>query len=149
MASLLYNQFKADVGQGKYAWQTSSVGIKATLVSGYVPAASHLYASAISGYELSGGGFSGLYSGSIRLALVSTFVSTNQGLLVGSAGRAEFGASATTWSAISAGMASAVVLLCESAVGVTNNGNALLVAYIDTGGFPVTTNGGDRLGLAA
>lgn len=143
MASLIYNSFKSFVASAGHNWSASAPGVKAVLVSSYVPAASHIYASAFSGQELSSTSYTGGYGGTGRLSLVSTFISTNNGLLVGSAGRSELGASASTWSGHSAGTACAVVLVLESATGVTNNGNTLLVAYIDTGGFPIVTNGGD------
>jgi len=143
MASLVFNPFKALAASAGHNWSLSAPGVKAVLVSSYVPAASHRYASAFSGQELSSVSYTGGFSGTGRLSLLSTFVSTNNGLLVGSAGRAELGASATTWSGLSAGVACAVVLILESATGANSDGNAPLVAYIDTGGFPVTTNAGD------
>lgn len=143
MASLIFNSFKGVTASAGHNWSLSAPGVKAVLVSSYVPAASHKYASAFSGQELSSTSYTGGFSGTGRLSLISTFVSVNNSLLVGSAGRAELGASATTWSGLSAGVACAVVLILESATGVNSDGNALLVAYVDTGGFPVTTNGGD------
>ena len=146
MAAFVYNIFKGDVVSGTYIWANSltSYIINATLVTGsYAPTASHVYASAFSGSELSSTSHAAGYAGSLRLSLVSTFISVNNTAIAGSAGRVEIGASATTWSGISAGCAAAVILLAESAGGANSNGNTRLIAYIDTGGFPILTNGGD------
>ena len=44
-----------------------------------------------------------------------------------------------TWTAIDAGTAAAAVLFIQK----TNDADSILLAYIDSGGFPFTTNGGD------
>jgi len=54
--------------------------------------------------------------------------------------RAEFDANDVTWPGLNAGTAAAAIIFTESAIGDTQS---ILVAYIDTGGFPITTNGGD------
>lgn len=54
--------------------------------------------------------------------------------------RAEFDAADLVWSAINAGTAAAAIIIKE---GGANDTTSRLIAYIDTGGFPITTNGGD------
>ncbi len=54
--------------------------------------------------------------------------------------RAEYDADDVTWPGINAGTAAAAIVFKESAVGDTQS---ILIALIDTGGFPITTNGGD------
>lgn len=75
----------------------------------------------------------------------------------GNAGRLTFGAKAfstdlandrgefdntvdATWTGIDAGTAEGVIVFRE---GTSDDTDALLIAYIDTGGFPAVTNGGD------
>ena len=53
--------------------------------------------------------------------------------------RAEFDANDVTWTGINAGTAAACVVYKDTG----NNATSPLIAYIDSGGFPVTTNGGD------
>lgn len=45
-----------------------------------------------------------------------------------------------TWTAINAGTVQAAILILE---GKSDDSTSILIAYIDQGGFPVTTNGGD------
>lgn len=55
--------------------------------------------------------------------------------------RAEFDASDVTWTALGAGTRSmAGIVLFRF---VTNDADSPLIAYIDTGGFPLAANGGD------
>lgn len=53
--------------------------------------------------------------------------------------RAEGDANDVTWTGIDAGTAKAAIIFVQ----VTNDADSYLVCYIDTGGFPITTNGGD------
>ena len=53
--------------------------------------------------------------------------------------RAEFDAADVTWTSIDAGTAAQGTLLKE----ITNDAASLTIVNIDTGGFPITTNGGD------
>ncbi len=55
--------------------------------------------------------------------------------------RGEFDADNTTFSALSAG--TRVIQACIVYKFVTNLGLSVPLAYIDTGGFPITANGGD------
>lgn len=53
--------------------------------------------------------------------------------------RAEFDATDVTWTGINAGTAAGAVLYKH----VTNDADSPFIAFIDSGGFPITTNGGD------
>lgn len=53
--------------------------------------------------------------------------------------RAEGDADDVSWTGINAGTAKAAIIYVQ----VTNDADSYLVCYIDTGGFPITTNGGD------
>ena len=86
--------------------------------------------------ELSGTGYAGGYAGSGRKTLASKSIvedDTNN--------RAEFTAAPVTWTSIDAGTAAGVIMIRERAA--TGDTMSELIAFIDSGGFPVTTNGGD------
>jgi hypothetical protein len=72
----------------------------------------------------------------VRKALASEVVNQDD-----ANNRAEFDATDVTWTALGAGTRSGVgmVLYCH----VTNDADAELIAYIDTGGFPFAPGGGD------
>lgn len=53
--------------------------------------------------------------------------------------RAEWDAADLSWTGIDAGTAAGLLLLKF----VTNDSDSPIIAFINTGGFPVTTNGGD------
>jgi hypothetical protein len=55
--------------------------------------------------------------------------------------RAEFDATDVTWTALGAGTRQAAGMILYKHV--TNDADAVLIAYIDTGGFPFSGNGGD------
>ncbi len=86
--------------------------------------------------ELSGTGYTGGYEGSGRKSLASKTIVEDD-----ANDRAEFNAAPVTWSSINAGTAQAAVMIRERAA--TGDTMSELIAYIDSGGFPVVTNGGD------
>jgi len=136
MVSFVYNAAKVGFANGTLDWDAT--GFKVTLVSSYSANVDHQYTSAFSGQELSTTSFTGGFSGTMRKALGGLSVVSNT-----TDDQAELDGSDLTWAGISAGTACGAIILTESAAGVNSNGNALLVAFIDTGGFPVLTNGGD------
>lgn len=77
--------------------------------------------------ELSGAGY-------VRKALANEVVNEDT-----VNNRAEFDADDITWTGIDAGTAQAMILYKH----VTNDTDSIPIAYIDTGGFPINTNGGD------
>ena len=53
--------------------------------------------------------------------------------------RGEFDAADIVWTAINAGTAQAMLIYKH----VTNDADSIPIAYVDTGGFPISTSGGD------
>jgi hypothetical protein len=129
MASFIYNKAKEQLLNGTLDLVADP--IYAVLVTGgYTPNPDHDFVSSVGANELSGTGYS-------RKLLTSKSVTE-----VDSSDRAEFTADNLQWTAINAGTASGVVLYKR--VGASDNAAAdVLIAHIDSGGFPVVTNGGD------
>lgn len=132
MASLIYNLFKQKIADGTIDWDTAV--IRAMLVtSGYTADADHDFVnSGPDANELSGTGYT-------RKTLTTRTV-----VLVDASDRAELRCDdSVVWSAINAGTAAAAVLYVQVGGDDTTPGDDILVAYIDSGGFPIVTNGGD------
>lgn len=85
--------------------------------------------------ELSGTGYVAGHAGSGRLTLASKTVTVDK-----VNDRAEFDAADVTWTGIDAGTAAQATLLHEAGADDTTTN---VIANIDSGGFPITTNGGD------
>lgn len=84
--------------------------------------------------ELSGSGYVAGFAGAGRKTVGSktlAYDSAND--------RVEFDGADVSWTAIDAGTAAQLTLLRE----VTNDAGSPPIANVDTGGFPVVTNGGD------
>ncbi len=84
--------------------------------------------------ELSGTGYVAGFGGSGRLLLASKTIVVDK-----PNDRAEFDAADITWSGINAGTAAQATILKE----VTNDTLSITIANVDSGGFPIVTNGGD------
>lgn len=84
--------------------------------------------------ELSGTGYASGFGNSGRKTLASKTIVMDK-----PNDRAEFDAADVTWTSIDAGTAAQGTLLKE----ITNDAASLTIVNIDTGGFPITTNGGD------
>ncbi len=84
--------------------------------------------------ELSGTGYTAGFGGAGRKTLASKTIVVDK-----PNDRAEFDAADVTWTAISAGTAAQATLMKE----ITNDAASLTIANVDTGGFPIVTNGGD------
>jgi len=128
MANVAYNTAKKRLLDAGFNW--ASVDVRALLVtSGYSVDPDDTFVDDLTpgSNELSGTGY-------VRKALASESTSQDN-----TNDRAEGDADDVTWSAINAGTAAAVVLYAF----VTNDADSWLIAYVDTGGFPITTNGGD------
>jgi hypothetical protein len=129
MASFIYNKAKEQMLNGQM--NLIADNIYAMLVtSGYTANPDHDFVTSLGANELSGTGYSR------RLLSSKAVVESDAN------DRAEFTAANLSWTAISAGTAAAVVLY-KRVGGADNAATDVLVAYIDSGGFPVTTNGGD------
>lgn len=134
--SLVYNIFKTLEADGTIDLTTDSF-VVALVGSTYSEDADHQYFnSSVYQTELSGTGYEAGYGGSGRQTLTDITVAeddTNDWALVS--------CSPLTWSAINAGTAAAAVVMRYRAA--TGDTMSELVCFIDSGGFPVTTNGGD------
>ena len=134
------SSFVSDIAKGLFGtgdnWSTVSTGVYyVTLLSNnYVPNQAHSYASNFSGAELSSTSFTAGFNGTVRLSLVGRTVFSNT-----TSHQAEFRATAAVWSAISAGVAHAFCVVKQAG----SDGLSPIIAYVSTGGFPITTNGGD------
>lgn len=87
-------------------------------------------------HELSGTGYVAGYGGAGRKTLSNKAFETDD-----TNDRGEFDDTVdVTWSSINAGTAAAAIIF---RAGTADDTDALLIAYIDSGGFPIVTNGGD------
>lgn len=84
--------------------------------------------------ELTGTGYTAGFGGAGRKTLASKSITVDK-----TNDRAEFTCAVVTWSAINAGTAAQATVMKE----ITNDAASKCIANIDTGGFPVVTNGGD------
>ena len=134
--ALVYNLFKKLEADGTIDLLTDT--IKVMLVgSTYTADADHDYVNP-SAYqqELGGTGYTGGYGGAGRKTLSSKTVTE-----VDASDWAAFTAAPVTWTAINAGTAAAAIVIRERAA--TGDTMSELIGYIDSGGFPIVTNGGD------
>ena len=128
--SLIYDYAKfAGFASGTvYAWISTS--ILATLVSNnYTPSPGDRYASALSGAELSGGTWSGSFTGNLRQLLLVRTENNNT-----TSDQTEYNAQSLTWSGISAGTVYGIAILAHSnAANVAfSAGNVPLLAFLST-----------------
>jgi hypothetical protein len=130
MASLVYNQGKNDILDGTIDILTDVIRVM-LVDSSYTPDADDSYIDeGARANELSGTGY--VADGELLSARAVNLDDAND--------RSEFDDTADlTWTGIDAGTAAAAVIYFDSSVDSTST----LIAYIDTGGFPVVTNGGD------
>ena len=138
LSSFIYDHAKGGWGMlstpNLCYWSSTTASFYIVLVSNnYVPNEAHVYASAISGAEVSDpDSFTSGYGGTARISLTGRILNINT-----TSHQAEFQANTITWSAIDAGTAHAFVILQQTG----SNGTSPLVAYNSLGGFPITTNG--------
>lgn len=86
-------------------------------------------------HELSGTGYVAGHGNAGRKTLASKTITVDK-----ANDRVEFDAADVVWSGINAGTASQALVHSE---GAADDTTARLLAHIDTGGFPIVTNGGD------
>ena len=130
MASALYNRGLKSILNGDVTLGTET--IKALLVdSGYVLDVDHNVVNDLTPgtNELSGTGY-------VRKTLTSVTITQDD-----TNDRATLDAADITWSSINAGTADAMVLYITQ--NSDNDADNILLAYIDSGGFPSLTDGGD------
>jgi hypothetical protein len=138
MASLTYNLGRKEILDG-----TIDLGadvIKAMLVtSSYVANVDNDFVDDAGAndpidHELSGTGYAAGFAGAGRKTLGSIAITEDD-----TNDTAEFNAANLTWTGIDAGTAAAVIIYRH----LTSDALSTMIAYIDTGGFPVVTNSGD------
>lgn len=130
MANFLYNSAKAGFVNGTIDWDNSV--IKALLVKNtYSQDKDHKFVADLTpaSNELTGPGYA-------RKTLVNNTVVQDDVNDV-----AKVDSDDLTWTAIDAGTAAGMVLYKEG----SSDADSVLIAYINDGGFPVTTNGGDLI----
>lgn len=127
MASFLYNRGKRIIMDGVLDFAADAVSVL-LVDENHTPNIDHNTVSQVVADELSGTGYS-------RKALANKSVTQNN-----TDDRAEWDADDVLWTEIDAGQAKAAILFRnEEATDAARD----LIAYIDTGGFPVTTTGAD------
>lgn len=138
MASLVYNRAKKEILDGTIDLLTDTLKIM-LVTSSYVADPDNDFVEEgvddANEHELSGTGYVAGFAGSGRKTLSGKAVTEDD-----ANDRAEFDDSGDiTWSGINAGTAAAAILYKH----LTADTASVLIAYIDSGGFPIVTNGGD------
>jgi hypothetical protein len=133
MASFAYTDFKRALLSGEFDLHTGGDDIRVLLVMTDTTADTEqddkFVADITTLDEFDGSGYS-------RQALANEVVAADA-----ANDRGEFDADNTTFATLGAGtrqIAAAVIYKH-----VTNDADSLLIAYVDSGGFPITANGGD------
>lgn len=139
MASIVYNRAKKELLDGTIDLVNDTIKVM-LVTSSYVADPDHDFvdmggANDPIDHELSGTGYQAGFAGTGRKTLANkSFVesdATNKGYFDNTVD--------PTWPAINAGVAAAFIVYKH----LTNDAASVLIAYVDTGGFPITTNGGD------
>lgn len=140
--SLIYNIVKKEILDSTIDL-VNDARIKVMLVStGYTDNPDHTLVDDGStsdplSYELSGTNYTGAIAGSGRKSLSTRSVTQDDTNNV-----AFFDAADLTWTAINAGTVGAAIIIKEASSSASDTGSRL-IAHINSGGFPITTNGGD------
>jgi len=139
MAAVVYNRFKKEMADGTIDLLTDVIKVM-LVTSTYVANPDHDFvdmggASDPIDAELTGTGYQAGFAGTGRKTLSNKAIAEDD-----ANNRAEFDNTVDlTWSAINAGAAAAFIVYKH----LTSDAASVLIAYVDTGGFPITTNGGD------
>ena len=109
--------------------------IKAMLVTpAYAFNPDHNTVSQVAAQEVSGTGYTGGFAGSGRKTLGSISIAQDD-----AANRGYFDAADLTWTGINVGDVAGVWFYKQG----SSDADSELIGFMDTGGFPVTTNGGN------
>lgn len=128
MSNLIYNKAKKGFVDGTIDWDGDT--IKVMLVGEtYTPDKDHNFVSEVVSTELSGTGYE-------RKSLENKTVVQDDVNDV-----AKVDADDITWESIQAGTAKGMVVYKQG----SSDTDSILIAYIDEGGFPVVSNGGDLI----
>ena len=126
--SLVYNKGIAEIMNGGIDLLTDTIKV-GLVTSAYTANKDDDFWSTPEASELSGTGYTA--GGKTLSSKAINLDDTND--------RAEFDAGDVTWTAINAGTAAAAVIYKSTGTASTSP----LIVHINTGGFPVATNGGD------
>lgn len=133
MANFIYNEAKRAIAEGEIDFGSGGTDIRALLVMTNTTADTETNANTISGFttldEMNGANYARI---SLSSEVVNEDVANN---------RAEFDAADITWSALGAGTRQVQALIIYKHVGADSSN--VPIAFIDTGGFPFTANGGN------
>ena len=139
MVDLVYNEYKFQHANGSVLLLTDQ--IKVMLVTpDYIPDPDHQFVddagSALSpvNFELSGTGYTPGFGSTDRLVLQNKTITKDT-----DTDRARFDADNVIWNPIAAGIAGAGILIKEG----TSDADTVLIAYVQSGGFPFNTDGGE------
>lgn len=139
MASLVYNRAKKEILDGTIDLVNDTIKVM-LVTSSYVADPDNDFVDQSGAndpidHELTGTGYQAGFAGTGRKTLANKSFSEDD-----PNNRGEFDNTVDlTWSAINAGVAAAFIVYKH----LTNDAASVLIAYVDTGGFPITTNGGD------
>ena len=130
MADVIYNSFKTNILSGLFDLREAGDNVKVALVtSGYTPNVdTHEFFDDITN-ELSGTGYTA-GGEAIGTQTVTQDNTDNEGV---------FDGVDVTWTGITAGTAAGMVIYEDTGTPATSR----LIAFQDSGGFPVTTTGAD------
>lgn len=138
MVDLIYNQAKLEIPSGTILLLTDA--IKVMLVTpDYVPDPDHTFiddGTELSpvNFELDGTGYTAGFGSSDRQSLSNRSLVRDD-----NTNKVRFFADPITWNPISAGNAGAYIILKE----VSSDTDSPLIAYVQSGGFPISTDGGE------
>jgi len=139
MASFWYNTAKKEIMDGTIDLLANTIKVM-LVTSSYVANADNDVVDAAGAndpidHELTGTGYVAGWGGAGRKTLASKTIVVDK-----PNNRSEFDAADLQWASINAGIAAAAIIIKE---GGANDTTSRLIAYIDTGGFPISTNGGN------
>jgi len=133
MANFIYNEAKRAIAEGEIDFGTGGATIKAMLVMSNSTTNTEDDANTLAAFttldEMDGANYS-------RITLSSQVVNEDS-----ANNRAEFDAADITWSSLGAGTRQVKALIVYKHVGADSSN--VPIAYIDTGGFPFSANGGN------
>ena len=138
MADLVYNEYKLQQANGGISLLTDTIKIM-LVTSDYTPDPDHRFIDEGTdfspvNFELSGTGYTPGFGSSDRLPLQNKSIvsdtATNRSRLI---------ADNVIWSPIAAGVTGACIIVKEN----TSDADSPLIAYIQSGGFPLNTDGGE------
>ena len=141
MASFVYNVAKAGLLKGDFDFDEAGNDIRVTLLMTNTTADTEKDKANIAAFttldEYDGSGFTWGPGGTGRKAMAQSVVQDDGNL------RGEFQVTTTLWASLGAGTRQAQGMLLYKHVSGADDSLNIPIAWIDTGGFPFTGNGGD------